>query len=138
MYGGAVGNASGVVWALDRSFCSGKGSAESQACCFSPAQPLLCVSHPRDTAGEGLGEGRGEGYVPWGPTATLSLGAEGPCPLALTPRHRAEASFILKGKEFTSRRPTRTQIQINFSQSAAVGENQRPFVRLTSEEPHSL
>lgn len=136
MCGGAVGKASGTVGAPDRSLCSGRGSAESQARCFSPAQPLLRVSHPRDTAGEGLC--RWGGYVPRGPAATLSLGARSLCPPALTPRHRDEASFILKGKEFTSRRPTQTQIQINFSQSAAVGENQRPFVRLTSEEPHSL
>lgn len=59
--------------------------------------------------------------------------APGPCGVPLlscsqghhtpTPRRGAEASFILKGKEFTSHRPTGTQIQINFSQSAVVGEN---------------
>lgn len=44
----AQGKPTSVVWALNGSFSSGRGSAKSWSHCFSPAQSVLRVSHSWD------------------------------------------------------------------------------------------
>lgn len=72
----AQGKPTSMVWALNGSFSSGRGSAKSQTHCFSPAESVLRVSHPWDGCWRESGAGGGC-CVLCGPTPMLSLGAEG-------------------------------------------------------------
>lgn len=116
----AWGKLSSMVWAPDGSFSSG-GAALRARLAASALPSLSCIPPARGTAAGRGPEGAMCAGVPL-PRCPSGLGSA-PARPAPTPCHKAEVSFILKGKEFTSPRPTRTQIQINFSQSAVIGEN---------------
>lgn len=55
----AQGKPTSMVWALNGSFSSGRGSAKSQTHCFSPAESVLRVSHPWDGCWRESGAGGG-------------------------------------------------------------------------------